>query len=290
MPGGLSGVFLGGCLIQAKSGPVPIMPSAVCVWTFVQGFILFPNPGEPGLTLEISQMKKAILEKGNWRKIGKPRVVSVAAPSKPVSRQQRPEVQQVQEAAPEPRVTQPQLRPVGPMPSTGPDVERQKVEAAASTIESEPTNLKQTERIDEVNQMQTNTVVKHRTADGHYSNTPAAAIEEVPVDARASKPRQLRSEKLQSAPARRRTRDLQSGMELLGLDFLLSIVENTASDDDLDVTMRKLNFNELIRTDQVQAVDSNALKVYAFNTDGHYDKHIQCEAIKELAARTTAGK
>jgi len=243
------------------------------------------------LTLEISQMKKAILEKGNWRKIGKPKVVSVAAPARPVSRQQAPEVQQVQGAAPEPRVTQPQLRSVGPVPPVGPVVEGQKVETAASTIESEPTNLRQTERIDEVNQMQTNTVVKARTADGHYSNSPAAAIEEVPADARASKPRQpRRSEKLQSAPARRRTRDLQSGMELLGLDFLLNIVENTASDDDLDVTMRKLNFNELIRTDQVQAVDSNALKVYAFNADGHYDKHIQCEAIKELSARTTSGK
>jgi len=239
-------------------------------------------------------MKKAILEKGNWRKIGKPKVVSVAAPAKPAVRQQAPKVEQKQGAAPGPsvvRVVQPQSPQVGSVPPIGPVVEGQRVKAAVSTIESEPTNLKQTERIDEVNQMQTNTVVKPRTADGHYSNGPAAVIEEVSAEEKAPKPRQpRRSEKLQSAPARRRTRDLQSGMELLGLDFLLSVVENTASDDDLDVMMRKLNFNELIRTDQLQAVDSNVLKVYALNADGHYDKHIQCEAVKELAARTTQGK
>lgn len=237
-------------------------------------------------------MKKAILEKGSWRKIGKPKVVSVAAPAKPASQQQVPEAQQVQEATPPPkamRVTQPR-QGVG-MPPVGPVVEGQRVEVAASTIESEPTNLRQTERIDEVNQMQTDTVVKPRAADGHYSNSPAVAIEEVSADEKASKPKQAgKSEKLRSEPVRRRARDLQSGMELLGLDFLLSIVEDTASDNDLDVTMRKLNFNELIRTDQLQAVESNVLKEYGLNADGHYDKRIQCEAIKELTARTAHGK
>jgi hypothetical protein len=243
-------------------------------------------------------MKKAVLEKGNWRKIGKPKVVSrpgpaltgVATPAKPASQQSGSPAGQ--EATPAPRamkVTQPR-QGVG-VPLVGPVVEGQRVEVAASTVESEPTNLRQTERIDEVKEMQTNTVVKPRAADGHYSNSPAVVIEEVSADEKAPKPRQAgRSEKLRSEPARRRTRDLQSGMELLGLDFMLSIVENTASDDDLDVTMRRLNFNELIRTDQLHAVDSNALKVYALNDDGHYDKHIQCEAIKELTARTAQGK
>jgi len=241
-------------------------------------------------------MKKAVLEKGNWRKIGKPKVVSVAAPAKPASQQQVPEAQQVREATPAPRamrVTQPRSRQVGSVPPVGPVVEGQRVEVAASTIGSEPTNLRQTERIDEVNQMQTDTVVKPRAADGHYSNSPAPAvvIEEVSADEKAPKPRQAgRSEKLRSEPARRRAKDLQSGMELLGLDFLLSIVEDTASDDDLDVTMRKLNFNELIRTDQLHAVDSNVLKEYGLNANGYYDKHIQCEAIKELTARTAQGK
>jgi hypothetical protein len=79
-------------------------------------------------------------------------------------------------------------------------------------------------------------------------------------------------------------------MELLGLDFLLSVVENTDSDVEIDVTMRKLNFKELIRTEQLHSMDSNALKAYALNVDGFYDKHMQCEAMKELAARTTQGK
>jgi len=239
-------------------------------------------------------MKKAVLEKGNWRKIGKPKVVSrpgpaltgAATPAKPASQQSG------SPAGPAPRamkVTQPR-QGVG-VPPVGQVVEGQRVESAASTIESEPTNLKQTERIDEVNQMQTNTVAKARTTDGHYSNNPAAVIEEAPPDEKAPKTREpRRTEKLRSESARRRSRDLQSGMELLGLDFLLSIVENTASDDDLDVTMRRLNFNELIRTEQLHAVDSNVLKEYGLNADGHYDKHIQCEAIKELTARTAQGK
>ncbi len=232
------------------------------------------------------KMKKAVLEKGSWRKIGKPKVVSQVTPAQPVSEQQ------VAEEAPAPRamrVTRPK-QGVGAGP-VGRIMEGQKVDPTASTIGSEPTNLRQTERIDEVNKMQTNTVEKPSAADGHYSNSPTAPIEEVPIGEKGPKARQARkSEKLRNEPARRRARDLQSGMELLGLDFLLSIVENTDSDVELDVTMRKLNFNELIRTEQLHAVDSNVLKVYALNEDGLYDKHIQCEAIKELAARTSHGK
>lgn len=231
-------------------------------------------------------MKKAVLEEGSWRKIGKPKVVSQATPAKPESEQQ------VAEAAPAPRVmrvTRPQ-QGVGAGPAVR-VMKGQKVIPAAATIGSEPANLRQTERIDEVNQMQTNTVEKPSAADGHYSNSPTAAIEEVAIVEKGPKARQARrSEKLRNEPARRRARDLQSGMELLGLDFLLSVVENTDSDVELDVTMRKLNFNELIRTEQLQAVDSNVLKVYALNEDSFYDKHIQCEAIKELAARTSHGK
>jgi hypothetical protein len=88
----------------------------------------------------------------------------------------------------------------------------------------------------------------------------------------------------------RTLRDLQSGMELLGLDFLLSIVENTNGDDDeKDVTMRKLNFKELLRRGKLNQADSNALKVYAINKGNLYDKDIQCEAIKTLAERTVKG-
>jgi len=157
-------------------------------------------------------------------------------------------------------------------------------------IESKPTNLRRTERIDKVNRMQTNTVVKPQEADGHYSNSPAVVIDEASTE-KAPKTREPRkTEKLRSESSPRRSRDLQSGMELLGLDFLLSIIEDTSSHEKLDVTMRRLNFKELIRTNQLHAVDSNALKVYALNSDSHYDKRIQCEAIKELSARTAQGK
>ncbi|RKY07566.1 MAG: hypothetical protein DRP65_10280 [Planctomycetota bacterium] len=199
-------------------------------------------------------MKKAVLEKGVWSKSSKPKVVNVAAP-------------------------------------VGRVIDGQRVEPAASPIESKPINLRQTERIDQVNKIQTNTVDKAQTAEEHYSNSPAVVIEEGSAENKTRRSVEPgRTEKLRSEPAPRRSRDLQSGMELLGLDFLLSIVEDTSSHEELDLTMRRLNFRELIRTNQLHAVDSNALKVYALNADGHYDKTIQCEAIKELSARTAQGK
>jgi hypothetical protein len=85
---------------------------------------------------------------------------------------------------------------------------------------------------------------------------------------------------------REKDKDLASGMEILELDFLLNIVENTESDDSNDVTMRKLNFNELLRREQLDTIDSTALKVYAKNEDKLYGKVIQCEAMKELTKRT----
>jgi len=81
-------------------------------------------------------------------------------------------------------------------------------------------------------------------------------------------------------------RDLAGGMEMLELDFLLSIVEKTGSDDKKDVMMRKLNFNELLRREQLNEIDSNALKVYAVDEGNLYGKDIQCQAIKELTVRT----
>ncbi len=83
-----------------------------------------------------------------------------------------------------------------------------------------------------------------------------------------------------------KNRDLQSGMELLELDFLLSIVENTKGNAQNDVTMRKLNFNEVLRREKQEQIDSNALTVYAVNAGNLYGKDIQCEATKELARRT----
>jgi hypothetical protein len=82
-------------------------------------------------------------------------------------------------------------------------------------------------------------------------------------------------------------RNLAGGMDLLELDFLLSVIENTRGNDKNDVMMRKLSFNELIRREQADTIDSNALKVYAIDKSGLYSKDIQCEAMKVLADRTT---
>ncbi len=91
---------------------------------------------------------------------------------------------------------------------------------------------------------------------------------------------------LKDKPTKERGKDLHSGMELLELDLLLSVVENTKGGDENDVTMRKLNFNELLRRDQLNEADSSALKVYAINESNLYGKDVQCEAIKELTERT----
>lgn len=81
-------------------------------------------------------------------------------------------------------------------------------------------------------------------------------------------------------------RDVSSGMEILDLDFLVKIAENTKGRNKKDVMMRKLVLNELLRRDQVSAVDSKALRIYTINKRNIYDKKIQCGAMKALAERT----
>ena len=94
-------------------------------------------------------------------------------------------------------------------------------------------------------------------------------------------------EKTGNEPIRNGKKDLNSGMELLEPDFLLGIVEDTKGTDENDIAMRKLNFDELIRREQLNSIDSIALKEYAVNRGGLFDKYIQCEALKELTNRTT---
>jgi len=90
--------------------------------------------------------------------------------------------------------------------------------------------------------------------------------------------------------ARKREKDLHSGMELLELNFLLSIVENiNGGDDEKDVIIRKLNFKELLRRGKLNQADSKALRKYAINKGNLYGKDIQCEAMKSLAERTAKG-
>lgn len=81
-------------------------------------------------------------------------------------------------------------------------------------------------------------------------------------------------------------RNLAGGMEMLELDFLLGVVENTDSDDKNDVAMRKLSFNEILRRNQQNEIDGAAMTVYAVDEKQFYGKDLQCAAIKELTRRT----
>jgi len=93
-------------------------------------------------------------------------------------------------------------------------------------------------------------------------------------------------EELKKEATEVRQADLTSGMELLELDFLLSVVTNTAGRDKNSVTMRKLAFNELVRRAKLNHIRSGILKLYAINKGNLYDKDIQCEAISEMSRRT----
>ncbi len=84
-------------------------------------------------------------------------------------------------------------------------------------------------------------------------------------------------------------RNLGGGMEMLEMDFLLGVVENTRGDDKNDVVMRKLGFNEILRREQQDQIDSSALTVYVMNEGNLYGKSIQCDAMKELTKRTQKG-
>jgi len=85
-------------------------------------------------------------------------------------------------------------------------------------------------------------------------------------------------------------KDLNGGMEMLELDFLLGVIEETKSGDSNDVTMRKLGFKEVLRRDKQNQIDSGALAVYVVNQGELYGKNIQCEAMKELTKRTQGKK
>ena len=81
-------------------------------------------------------------------------------------------------------------------------------------------------------------------------------------------------------------RNLADGMDLLEMDFLLGVIENTDGEDKNDVSMRRLSFNEVLRRNQQSEIDSAAMTVYAVDEKGLYGKDIQCAAMKELTRRT----
>ncbi len=81
-------------------------------------------------------------------------------------------------------------------------------------------------------------------------------------------------------------RNLAGGMDLLELEFLLGVIENIDGEDRNDVAMRKLTFNEVLRRNQQNEIDSASLSVYAVDEKSLYGKDIQCAAMKELTRRT----
>jgi len=136
-----------------------------------------------------------------------------------------------------------------------------------------------TERDLKVKDMDTTTITKNQPAQPRYAAIGRSAV--------AAKSREERvAEKQASKESRKRGRDLHAGLELLDLDFLLDMVENVESAEEHEVLMRKLSFHELSRTGRIGEVDSNALRYYCLDEEGLYDKQVQCEAMKELAART----
>jgi hypothetical protein len=124
----------------------------------------------------------------------------------------------------------------------------------------------------EVKKMETNTSKKPQ---GRYADS----VRDIRPPRKDSSPRKNLS--------RKNGRDMHSGMELLDLAFLLAIVESVEVDEKVDVAMRKLCFNELVRTGQRTEIDSKALKVYVIDGEGLYGKEIQCQAMQELAERTS---
>ena len=85
-----------------------------------------------------------------------------------------------------------------------------------------------------------------------------------------------------------KVRDLDSGMELLEIGFLLRVIEDMSGNDVNDVTMQRLSFEEILRREKLSRVSSKALKIYAEDEEGFYGRQIQCEAMKQLGQRTQA--
>jgi len=125
-----------------------------------------------------------------------------------------------------------------------------------------------------------------REKKGDVKRTTTSKVVELRPSAKGPSSDMPNQEKPKEELVREGSRDLAGGMEMLKLDFLLSVIENTKGDDKNDVMMRRLDFNELLRREQQDKIDSNALTVYAVDQGDLYGKVIQCEAMKELTKRT----
>jgi hypothetical protein len=84
-------------------------------------------------------------------------------------------------------------------------------------------------------------------------------------------------------------RDLKSGMELLSGSFLVKVIESRNDGicaDGIDIEMQRMCFAELLRRNELEAVSSEALKVYTVDEEGNYGKTIHRQAMEELFRRT----
>ena len=122
---------------------------------------------------------------------------------------------------------------------------------------------------------------------GETKKTGASKVVELRPSGRDASGDVAGQQKLKDEAARVKGKDLAGGMEILELDFLLGIVEKTGGADRNDVMMRRLNFDELFRREQLNEIDSSSLKVYAKDAEHLYGKDIQCQAMNELTIRTT---
>ncbi len=250
-------------------------------------------------------MKKALAGRWDidWRKLGhvEPKVKSVKEPKfgagtapiavsvakpKMAHSPPAPTVKQVAVAIAKPAETKVRTVPVEPkvISVTKP----QKPTVPAPAAKPKVVNIINEQKNDcEVKEMDTNTVTKDRPANqGRFAERTTTVIGNGRREEKVSKIREtIRNEKRPEVN-RKRGRDVSSGMELLDLDFMLDTVENVEASEPTDIQMRKLIFTEILRTERLHELDSSALKAYAVNQGGLFDKDIQCEAMKELTERT----
>ena len=136
----------------------------------------------------------------------------------------------------------------------------------------------------------TQVITENGPAEKPVSQNRKVQMENIQTKTQASAGRKAtqteKVEKLRASIADSPDRDLKSGMETLDLNFMLAKVEDTDANNENDIVIRTLNFYELARTDQLDKLDSGALKVYAYDLENQFGKDIQCHAIKELARRT----
>ena len=215
-----------------------------------------------------------------------PIAVSVAKPKAAYTPSLAPVVEQAAVAVAEPVI--PKARTVPVEPKVISVTKPQKPRVPAPAVKPRVVNvINERENECEVKEMDTNTVTKDRPANqGRFAERTTTVIGNGRREEKVSKIREtIRNEKRPDVN-RKRGRDITSGMDLLDLDFMLDMVENVEASEPSDIQMRKLIFAEILRSERLHELDSSALKAYAVNEGGLFDKDVQCEAMKELTERT----